>query len=112
MGNDTQLWILRLAKVVVVFVYAVVTLNLVLLALGFVLRLFGASTSAAFTEWVYRTVARIMEPFRGHVSVAGGRRPLDSRLLAAVRHDRLRPPRHGVACARVLAGRQGRAGDP
>jgi uncharacterized protein YggT (Ycf19 family) len=65
MDDDTHLWILRLAKGVVVFVYAVVTLCLVLLALGFVLRLFGASTSADFTEWVYRSVDRIMEPFRG-----------------------------------------------
>lgn len=65
MDNDTHLWILRLAKGVVVFVYAVVTLCLVLLALGFVLQLFGASTTADFTEWVYRSVDRIMEPFRG-----------------------------------------------
>jgi uncharacterized protein YggT (Ycf19 family) len=86
MGNDTQLWILRLAKVVVVFVYAVVTLNLVLLALGFVLRLFGASTSAAFTEWVYRTVARIMEPFRGMFpsQEVGDRSIVDFSLLFAM----------------------------
>jgi uncharacterized protein YggT (Ycf19 family) len=65
MDDDTHLWVLRLAKGVVAFVYAVVTLCLVLLALGFVMRLFGASTSADFTEWVYRSVDRIMEPFRG-----------------------------------------------
>jgi uncharacterized protein YggT (Ycf19 family) len=65
MDNDTHLWILRLAKGIVAFVYAVVTLCLVLLALGFVLQLFGASTTADFTEWVYRSVDRIMEPFRG-----------------------------------------------
>jgi uncharacterized protein YggT (Ycf19 family) len=65
MDNDTHLWFLRLAKGIVAFVYAVVTLCLVLLALGFVLQLFGASTSADFTEWVYRSVDRIMEPFRG-----------------------------------------------
>jgi uncharacterized protein YggT (Ycf19 family) len=65
MDDDTHLWILRLAKGIVAFVYAVVTLCLVLLALGFALQLFGASTSADFTEWVYRSVDRIMEPFRG-----------------------------------------------
>ena len=64
-GDDTTLWILRLAKAITFFIYAVVTACLVLLAVGFVLRLFGASTDAAFTEWVYRNVDRIMEPFRG-----------------------------------------------
>ena len=63
--DDTKLWILRLAKAITFFIYAVVTACLVLLALGFVLRLFGASTDADFTEWVYRSVNRIMEPFRG-----------------------------------------------
>jgi uncharacterized protein YggT (Ycf19 family) len=63
--DDTKLWILRVARWVVLFVYAVVIVNLVLLSLGFALRLFGASTEASFTRWVYRNVDRIMEPFRG-----------------------------------------------
>jgi hypothetical protein len=64
-GEDTKLWLLRAAKGLVVFVYAVVLIDLVLLTLGFFLRLFGASTEASFTRWVYRAVERIMEPFRG-----------------------------------------------
>lgn len=64
-GNESTLWMLRAAKAVVLFVYAFVLLNLVMLILGFFLRLFGASTDAAFTRWVYRSVDRIMEPFRG-----------------------------------------------
>lgn len=64
-GQDTKLWLLRAAKAVVVFVYAFVLVNLVMLALGFFLRLFAASTDAAFTRWVYRSVDRIMDPFRG-----------------------------------------------
>jgi uncharacterized protein YggT (Ycf19 family) len=63
--GGTSVWILRIARVIVVFVYAVVILDLVLLTLAFFLRLFGASTDAEFTQWVYRSVARIMEPFRG-----------------------------------------------
>jgi uncharacterized protein YggT (Ycf19 family) len=59
------LGILRVARAVVWFVYAVVTACLVILFLGFVMRLFGASTDAEFTRWVYRNVERIMEPFRG-----------------------------------------------
>jgi uncharacterized protein YggT (Ycf19 family) len=57
--------VLRLARVITLFVYVVVAGGLLVLSLGFVLRLFGASTDAAFTEWVYRNVDRIMEPFRG-----------------------------------------------
>lgn len=62
---DTRIWLVRVAKAVVVFIYVVVIVNLVLLTMGFVLRLFGASTDAAFTRWVYRNVDRVMEPFRG-----------------------------------------------
>lgn len=64
-SQDTLVWIARLLKVLVAFVYAVVLAVLVMLTLGFVLRLFGASTDAAFTRWVYRNDGRIMEPFRG-----------------------------------------------
>ena len=63
--QQAKLGFLRVAKVVVVFVYVVVAVNLVLLTTGFILRLFGASTEAAFTRWIYRNVDRIMEPFRG-----------------------------------------------
>jgi uncharacterized protein YggT (Ycf19 family) len=58
-------WVLRTTRVIVLFVYAVVTACLLVLVLGFVLQLFGASTDAEFTRWVYRNVDRIMEPFRG-----------------------------------------------
>jgi len=63
--NPPQLWLLRVSKAVVVLVYAFVLIDLVLLTLGFFLRLFGASTDASFTRWVYRNVDRVMEPFRG-----------------------------------------------
>jgi uncharacterized protein YggT (Ycf19 family) len=63
--DDTMLWVLRVSRALVVLVYAIVTACLVLLALAFVLRLFGASLDAEFTQWVYRNVSRIMEPFRG-----------------------------------------------
>lgn len=64
-GQEAKYWLLRAAKAVVVLIYAVVLVNLVLLVLGFFLRLFGASTDAEFTRWVYRNVDRVMEPFRG-----------------------------------------------
>jgi uncharacterized protein YggT (Ycf19 family) len=62
---DAKLWLVRAAKAVVVFIYVVVLVNLVLLILGFFLQLFGASTDAEFTRWVYRNVERVMDPFRG-----------------------------------------------
>jgi hypothetical protein len=55
----------RIAKVLLWFVYAWLLVNLVLLALTFVLLLFGASPSASFVEWVYRSAGRTMAPFRG-----------------------------------------------
>jgi uncharacterized protein YggT (Ycf19 family) len=63
--SNTTLLVLRVARAIVFLVYAVVTVCLVLLVLGFVLRLFGASTDAEFTRWVYRQVDWIMQPFRG-----------------------------------------------
>ncbi|MGH9210053.1 MAG: hypothetical protein ACRD2C_05155 [Acidimicrobiales bacterium] len=63
--KDPRVGLLRVAKAVVVFVYIFVLVDLVMLALGFFLRLFGASTDADFTRWVYRSLDRIMEPFRG-----------------------------------------------
>ena len=63
--DSTALWVLRLARGIVFFIYAVVVACLALLTTGFILRLFGASTDASFTEWVYRNVDRVMEPFRG-----------------------------------------------
>ncbi len=45
--------------------YAYILFVEVILFLGFFLLLFGANTSAGFTEWVYRSLDRAMEPFRG-----------------------------------------------
>jgi uncharacterized protein YggT (Ycf19 family) len=84
--KPTHLWLLRATKGVVVFLYAVVLIDLVMLLLGFFLRLFGASTDAEFTRWVYRSVDRIMEPFRGMFpTVEGsGESVLDVSLLFAM----------------------------
>jgi hypothetical protein len=57
--------ILRVSRVLVWFVYAYVVVCEVLLGLGFVLRLFGANPSAGFVQWVYRSLERVMAPFRG-----------------------------------------------
>ena len=47
------------------FLYAYLVVVEIILFLGFFLLLFGANPSAGFTQWVYRSLDRAMEPFRG-----------------------------------------------
>lgn len=56
---------LKIGRAVVWFAYAFVVVNLVLFAMAFVLRLFGANPDAGFTDWVYRNTEFAMRPFRG-----------------------------------------------
>jgi hypothetical protein len=53
------------ARAVVWVVYAYVVVTEVVLVLGFLLLLFGANPDASFVAWVYRSLDRAMEPFRG-----------------------------------------------
>ncbi len=64
-SRDLTLTVGRISKALLWVVYVWVVLNLVLLFLAFVLRLFGANPEAGFTQWVYRSVTRSMAPFRG-----------------------------------------------
>jgi|SRR3954447_9828548 len=57
--------ILRATRVLVWLIYAVVAAYSVILSIAFVLQLLGANPSASFVDWIYRSSARIMEPFRG-----------------------------------------------
>jgi type II secretory pathway pseudopilin PulG len=56
------LWIARLVSYFVYFYLIVVE---VILLIGFFLLLFGANPTAGFTEWAYRNLDRVMDPFRG-----------------------------------------------
>jgi len=56
---------LAVARVAAYIAYAWVVVSLIILAFGFLLLLFAASTDAPFTQWVYRHLADTMEPFRG-----------------------------------------------
>ena len=56
---------LTFAKVLVWLVYAYFVLALIILIAAFFLQLFNASATAGFTEWVYRSANRVLEPFRG-----------------------------------------------
>jgi uncharacterized protein YggT (Ycf19 family) len=63
--RDDGLTVVGFCRVVLWLVWAWVVLDLVLLGLAFVLRVFGANPDTDFTEWVYRSVERAMAPFRG-----------------------------------------------
>jgi uncharacterized protein YggT (Ycf19 family) len=52
-------------RALVYLVYFFVTVALIVLSFGFFLLLFGANPDAAFAEWVYRSLDRVMAPFRG-----------------------------------------------
>jgi uncharacterized protein YggT (Ycf19 family) len=57
--------LIKVGRAVVYLVYALAIISVVILTIAFFLRLFAASTEAPFTEWVYRSADRIMQPFRG-----------------------------------------------
>ena len=57
--------LLKIARVVVWAVYAFALITGVLLTTAFFLQLAGANPDASFVEWVYRSTARAMRPFRG-----------------------------------------------
>ncbi len=57
--------VVRIARVLVVFVYAFAVVSIAILGTAFFLKLFNASTSAPFVQWVYRATRSIMQPFRG-----------------------------------------------
>ena len=73
------------------FLYVVVIVAEVILALGFVLLLLGADPSAGFTQWAYRSLDRVMAPFRGiftpvevGTSASGVEAVLDTSVLFAM----------------------------
>lgn len=62
---DASITLVRIARVLTYLVYAFVLFTLVILLLGFFLLLFGANPDVPFAEWVYRSLDRVMAPFRG-----------------------------------------------
>lgn len=56
---------LRVARVLVLFIYGFAIVCTVILAMAFFLELFNANQSTPFVRWVFRATERIMQPFRG-----------------------------------------------
>src|SRR3954453_4903153 len=65
MDGKAGLGIVRAARILTYFVYGFTIIALTILVVGFFLLLFGANPDAPFAEWVYRSLARVMAPFRG-----------------------------------------------
>ena len=63
--TDTKRTVAWVARALTYFLYAIVVINEIILILGFTLKLFGANPDAGFTQWAYRNLDRVMEPFRG-----------------------------------------------
>ena len=57
--------VVYVTRVVTYLIYFYVVVVEIILIIGFFLLLFGANPSAGFTEWAYRNLDRVMEPFRG-----------------------------------------------
>ncbi len=55
-------WVVRAISYLVYFYLIVVE---IILFIGFFLLLFGANPTAEFTQWAYRNLEKVMEPFRG-----------------------------------------------
>ena len=85
-ASTASVAITRVARALTYLVYAFVVLALILLMLGFFLLLFGANPDAAFAEWVYRGLTRVMAPFRGLFEPVplDGRSVLDVSILFAM----------------------------
>ena len=65
MHDSSKEHIVWAGRALVYLVYFFVTVALIVLTFGFFLLLFGANPDAAFAEWVYRALDRVMAPFRG-----------------------------------------------
>lgn len=58
-------YLLSFGRTLAYLAYAYVIVVEIVLGLGFILQLFGASESAGFVRWIYRSMERAMQPFRG-----------------------------------------------
>lgn len=74
------------ARGVTYVVYAFVVLSILILVQGFLLKLFGANSEAGYAEWAYRSLDRVMQPFRGLFTPIeiDNRSILDTSILFAV----------------------------
>ena len=63
--SDPKAFTVWMARAIAYVLYAWLILAEIVLVQGFFLKLFGANTSADYTQWAYRSLDRVMAPFRG-----------------------------------------------
>ncbi len=63
--TDGKSSFIKAARILTYLIYGFVMFAIVFLVLGFVLLLFGASTSSSFVTFVYNIAAEFLAPFRG-----------------------------------------------
>lgn len=64
-ASDTKLVFMKTARVVTYIGYGYALVATSFLTLGFFMLLFGASTEAGFTQFIYKVGAEFLQPFRG-----------------------------------------------
>lgn len=83
--SDPKQLTVWLARVVVYVAYAYLVINELILIQGFLLELFGANPGSSYVDWAYRSLERVMAPFRGMFEPIqlDGRSVLDTSIIFA-----------------------------
>jgi hypothetical protein len=63
--KDPKVVTVWLTRAIAYVAYAYFVLTEIILVQGFLLKLFGADPSSDYTQWAYRSLDRVMAPFRG-----------------------------------------------
>jgi hypothetical protein len=83
--SDPRQMTIWLARAVVYVAYAYLVINELILVQGFLLELFGANPGSSYVDWAYRSLERVMAPFRGMFEPIqlDGRSVLDTSIIFA-----------------------------
>ncbi len=64
-SSDPKQVTVWMARAVAYLAYAYLVITEIILVQGFLLKLFGANTGSSYVDWAYRSLERVMAPFRG-----------------------------------------------
>lgn len=63
--SDPKQMTVWLTRAIAYLAYAYLVITEIILVQGFLLKLFGANTGSPYVDWAYRSLDRVMAPFRG-----------------------------------------------
>ncbi len=63
--SDPKQLTVWLTRAIAYVAYAYLVITEIILVQGFLLKLFGANTGSSYVDWAYRSLERVMAPFRG-----------------------------------------------